>query len=62
MDQSDAALESRINDAIDALSEGLTNRSIAAAARNFDLPIRTLQITKQQDTFGGPRAGNVRVY
>ena len=42
MDQSNAAVEDRINDAIGALSEGLYT-SIAAAARNFDVPTRTLQ-------------------
>lgn len=42
MDQSNTAVESRINDAIDALSEDLY-QTITAAARNFDLPTRTLQ-------------------
>lgn len=42
MDQSNAAIESRINDAIDALSKDLY-LTIAAAVRNFDIPTRTLQ-------------------
>ena len=37
MDQLNADVENRINDAIDALSEDLYP-TIAAAARNFDVP------------------------
>ena len=42
MDQSNAAIENRINDAIDTLSEDLYP-TIAAAARNLNVPTRTLQ-------------------
>lgn len=42
MNESSAAAERRINDAMEALSEGLYP-SIAAAARDFDIPTRTLQ-------------------
>lgn len=41
MNQSNAADEGQIDDAIDKLSEGLYT-SIAAAARNFDIPTQTL--------------------
>ena len=42
MDQSSAAIENRINDALHALSEDLYPY-IAAAARDFDVSTRTLQ-------------------
>lgn len=42
MNQQGAAVENRINDALHALSEDLYS-SIAAAARDFDIPTRTLQ-------------------
>lgn len=78
IDQSNAAIESRINDAIDALFEDLYP-SIAAAAQDFNVPTRTLQrridemsllsgrspnnqALSDAQGFGRPRAGNLRVY